>query len=109
MKTAELTGALLDYWVARAEGDDTAAQMADGYRFQPSTSWAQGGPIIDRERITVMPEPQSGGEWGAAYVVWLPSVDYWTPGATALQAAMRAYVASKFGLEVPDDVAEGGA
>lgn len=137
MKTAELTGALLDYWVARADGAGVdIAKMKDGdpwcaiemvpsaiqpfpacvlgskigrgnipyvsQWFYPSTSWSQGGPIIARERMKV--EPLNDGAWttaarnGAHEVVG-------AIGPTALVSAMRAYVISKFGDEVPDDAA----
>ncbi|WP_454751627.1 DUF2591 domain-containing protein [Cupriavidus necator] len=110
MKVSELEGALLDYWVARADGLE--AEIIDGlretkhcfvgswneggYYFKPSTDWAHGGPIIERERIGVLPR---GGEWAA----WaIEDMDPSGTGESALVAAMRAYVASKFGNEVAD-------
>ena len=65
MKVSELSGALLDYWVARAEGKVLSSEWdtsrTDGVligtgegdleRFAPSTDWAHGGPIIEREQI----------------------------------------------------------
>lgn len=68
--------------------------------FNPSKSWMWGGPIIEREKIDI----QCGGwKWGA----WRGSNPDWEPvgeafGGTPLIAAMRAYVAWKFGEEVPD-------
>lgn len=125
MKVAELTGALLDYWVARAEGiclhdaphtkecgnwgaDYTctrckkdASSRPNVGSWHPSTDWAQGGPIIGRERIQLSAPPS--GEWvGIMYVkgkLIAPEAD------KPLVAAMRAYVASKFGDEVPDEIA----
>ncbi|SOY56788.1 phage protein NinX family protein [Cupriavidus taiwanensis] len=105
MKVSELEGAALDYWVAKALGD-REFRMRDGicetrfhpdfdfYRFSPTITWHEGGRIIDRERIGVM--PRNGG-WAA----W-PSgeMDPTGAGKTALEAAMRAYVHSKFGAEV---------
>lgn len=99
MKTSELTGALLDYWVARAEG---AAPSADSQlKFMPSTAWGQGGPIIEREKIMVA--------WNAS--VWIAGVTdfverpegHLSKGPTALIAAMRAFVTSIFGDEVRPD------
>ena len=61
---------------------------------QPSTAWEHGGPIIARERIAL---EFLDGEWCA----WAPSPQ--RPdcgdgrGETPLVAAMRAYVASRFG------------
>ena len=70
-----------------------------------STDWAQGGPIIEREKITVFYEM---GEW-YAYGRDTPEGDR-NPdasGDTYLIAAMRGYVASKLGdeVEVPDELA----
>lgn len=114
MKTAELTGAKLDYWVARANGTDAAdlridrgngRNLADcvfyksGYPFRPSTHWAHGGPIIERERISICED--NGYGWDAHVGA---GAFYGIQCATPLLAAMRAYVASKFGDEVPDEV-----
>jgi hypothetical protein len=127
MKVSELSGVLLDYWVARAEGIEhppTIRKMTpgrvlvpyeqesnDGGRvtafrdFRPSTSWADGGPIIERERITVAWQPMKG-KWMAGLIEtengsmlefrWLGF------DASPLVAAMRAYVSSKFGDEVTE-------
>ena len=67
-KTYELTGAALDWAVAKAEGKNSFAWAyyvdeetelphsvdddADGQcEWKPSTDWAQGGPIIEREGL----------------------------------------------------------
>lgn len=126
MKVDELDGALLDYWVACAEGYDPAQEQVVLYvdgtcriayhegddpdsLYNPTRSWMWGGPIIERERIHLEPFPG-----GAEYPEWMAfeRADGWgdpledSPlrqyGDTALIAAMRAYVASKFGEEVPD-------
>lgn len=96
MATLELTGANLDYLVAKAEGLDPTveAQM----RFMPSTDWAQGGPIIEREKIMVA---WNDGHWIAgvsAHVETNGGVIH--KGPTPLVAAMRAYVAAKLGTEI---------
>jgi hypothetical protein len=66
-----------------------------------STDWSQGGPLVERERIAIMPR-EEGDPWRAA--VWLPpagsGVMVYGTGPTPLIAAMRAYVASKLGEEV---------
>lgn len=108
MKTSELTGAELDAWVARAEGykartdDECDWWDADDGGFvrqkewEPSTDWAQGGPIIERERINI--NERDGDCWGAFYS------GKWTKfGPTPLIAAMRTFVASKYGDTVPDE------
>lgn len=125
MKVEELTGAQLDYWVARAEGfrlspngdywdapadwrqightDDDSLRFYsfDVTKWKPSTGSGHGGPIIERERIGFMPVLHDGETyWMAAH----PSFGSGFPGPTPLVAAMRAYVASRFGDEVPDEV-----
>ena len=69
--------------------------------FEPSTDWAQGGPIIERE-IDMLVKQDSG--------LWLASVpDPKMPfvlGPTPLIAAMRCFCASKLGdeVEIPDEL-----
>ena len=126
MKTSELTGALLDYWVARASGkgcwqwsDGKPVTFADWQSthslhsrfvndsmasYRPSSDWAHGGPIIERERIKLMPTIPTAETWHATkcssatladMIVWRGKAD------TPLVAAMRCYVSQKFGDEVP--------
>ena len=104
MKTSELTGAALDWAVAKCEGVDyLAAPEYDGIgnRYEPteySTDWAQGGPIIEREKIDIvcLPTKQGGFVWRTFYA----------DGPTALVAAMRCYVASKLGdnVDIPKEL-----
>lgn len=102
MRVAELSGALLDYWVARAEG---RVQMG-GFITTPeySRDWSQGGPLLERALISVLYNPIDGpgapGYWSAFI---RPSDDDSIDGPTYLVAGMRAYVTSKFGAEVPDE------
>lgn len=125
MKVFDLEGALLDYWAAQAdEAWKTAHELypamtldptfkgveiingvcmllpTNPYRqnrrpYDPSVSWWIGGPIIERERIDLAYE----FEWSACH----DALYYSVTGPTPLIAAMRAYVASKFGEEVPDE------
>lgn len=88
MKTSELTGAALDWAVAKIEGAlaplgnvvvyDRALVITVGGRFEeplvnfmPSTDWSQGGPIIEREGINLRavraPGHKLHGQWLAAY------------------------------------------
>jgi hypothetical protein len=95
MKTSELTGAALDWAVAKCEG-----QTYHGPAWtKPSTDWAQGGPIIERERIEV--RPYDGVKWIAT-----DNLTNHTVGTTPLIAAMRCYVASKLGdeVEIPEEL-----
>ena len=110
MKTSELTGAELDWAVAKCEGADFRVgdrnnlqiKMPDNPRyspsvwshldyFNPSTNWSQGGPIIERERISIDSEP--------AFFAYIFKAKRYA-GSTPLVAAMRCYVASKLGSEV---------
>ena len=101
MKTAELTGAALDWAVAKCEGrkNNDFGWWWDNYK--PSTDWAQGGPIIDREKIHL----QIHKMFTTAVIsteAWCGSVR----GPTPLIAAMRCYVASKLGdeVEIPEEL-----
>lgn len=78
-----------------------------GHRIAYSSDWAQGGPIIERERIKVA--PNLGGSWHGQMrhenkhpLVNKPVLAGWTNkhGPSPLIAAMRCYVASKLGDEV---------
>ena len=125
-KVSELEGARLDAAVAMAEGypvrntrfgyevdfpsylDEMGQDGCYSGAYSPSDNWAQGGPIIERERI-VIAWYKSLGEWyaiaGNAGIEnfgsdELAAGEHNHLGATPLVAAMRAYVASKFGDEV---------
>lgn len=111
MKTAELTGELLDHWVAKAEGKPFIHYFADESHGELhfSTDWAQGGPIIERERIALTYDKAL--DWSAFHDAYIDIAGYQRAekntaedGPTPLIAAMRAYVASKFGEEVPDEI-----
>ncbi|MDR6381772.1 phage protein NinX family protein [Paraburkholderia caribensis] len=139
MKVSELSGAMLDYWVAKIEfadcgctprianwtdgeryclypGAQDGVEIYGGSRYCPSTDWSIAGPIIAREGIQISPPespvhrnggPLSGwgesGTWSATIfrkgpqkrtVMWHET--------SPLVAAMRMFVASRFGKEVPD-------
>lgn len=66
----------------------------DPQPFCPSIWWQQGGPIIERERIETY--------FNAGANEWRAGIQFWKHGDTLLEAAMRAFVASKFGDEVED-------
>jgi hypothetical protein len=110
MKVSELQGAALDWAVAKCEYDELAAkniqypQYAKHYpKISPSTDWAQGGPIIERERIAIK---ANGYGWWFARVGGDFGQGEWVLGDTPLIAAMRAFVASKLGdeIEVPEEL-----
>ena len=116
MKTSELTGAALDWAVAKCEGVPLVLAPFTGARnfvilgqnmkptivmYEPSLYWAQGGPIIEREKITVCYDTCQprwvGCDWAARLTEF---------GPTPLIAAMRCYVASKLGddVEIPKEL-----
>jgi len=90
MKVSELSGMQLDWAVFEAEHGTQTYEFTDAYR--PSSNWAQGGPIIEREGIAIYLYGNS--EWNA-HIGGKESV-----GLTPLIAAMRCYVASKLGDEI---------
>lgn len=96
MKTSELTGTALDWAVAKCEGVINGGDLDIGFvlegGYTPSTDWAQGGPIIEREGITL---EWTGEDWMG--YIWHDEEFF---GPTPLIAAMRCYVASKLGDEV---------
>ena len=107
MKTADLIGPALDWAVAKCEGPNSVAACyydeddlpmlrdeAPYMEWQPSTNWAQGGPIIERNCIPLVVH---GFAFGLP-ATWCAGGKY--PSPTPLIAAMRCYVASKLGDEV---------
>lgn len=109
MKTSELTRAALDLAVAKCcgfEGIDEDQWLLRGgiadmplSAYNPSTDWAQGGPIIEREGIAIRPF-KDGGEWLAKLRI------HQHDGPTPLVAAMRCFVASRLGdeVDIPDEL-----
>lgn len=126
VKTSELIGPALDWAVAKCEGVSirisvitgfatklqfTSVREARGWRdaaYHPSTSWAQGGPIIEREYIAL----NGGQEPCASILIDVAAgdsiVDRWIEGRgpTPLIAAMRCYVGSQMGdeVDVPEEL-----
>lgn len=72
----------------------------DGLHFWPSADWQHGGPIIQHEEIDLL--VHDDGIWDATIRPYGKKTVYGR-GQTPLVAAMRAYVASKYGEEVPDE------
>jgi hypothetical protein len=124
MKTSELIGPALDWAVAKCMtggeifqsgrvahavvlhvvGGTTAPYFvkdsgAARCAFEPSTSWAQGGPIIEREKIAVW---FSKNNWNSQ----MRDTSAKMEGPTPLIAAMRCYCASKLGdyVEIPEEL-----
>ncbi len=134
IKVSESSGLVLDWLVAKAEGatnlsfdtvatwwvtldgKDRALRRGWAQAYLPSSDWAHGGPILDRERITfdyhvcnpcdqedavharlsrARMKPDGTASWYAH-----------KRGPTLLIAAMRCFVASKLGDtdEIPEDL-----
>lgn len=94
VKTSELSGAQLDWVVAKAQGVIESTDPRTLY-YRPSTVWSHGGTIIEREGMSLEFRPMgSMHEWAAL------SGDEYAGGETPLIAAMRCFVACKLGEEV---------
>lgn len=118
VKTSELTGDNLGYAVALIEYPEWKEQgylesvhdlyFDDGEHYAPWQNWAQAGPIIEREKIS-LEHLYGAGDGGAD--VWVatrmegPSFSE-EQGPTALVAAMRCYVAACLGddIEIPEEL-----
>lgn len=121
MKTSELQGAALDWAVAKAlGGHEAAGSFLDGvvphpdyFKFYPSTDWAHGGPIIEREEIYLLVADNKSW-WAEVRRMDDGRKAHHTSyqkcilqnGPTPLIAAMRCYVASKLGddIELPKEL-----
>ena len=122
MKVVDAIGAQLDWMVAKCEGyecefDDEVSGPwlvpQEGYlhdekplaSFHPSTNWAQGGPILQAEKISV--QVDHSGVWLAAnYYTYDETTVSMTGGSTMLEAGMRCIVMSKLGkeIEIPQEL-----
>ena len=109
IKTATAIGKVLNFMVAKATG--MCVLNSNGTVFwgnfatvTPATSWAQGGPIIERERMTITYNGNDDA-W-EAYISDRGMSDDYERGPTPLIAAMRCFVASCQGdtVEIPDDL-----
>lgn len=106
MKTSELIDTALDWAVAKSEGyTGTALESRTGEWYTPTTNWAQGGPIIEREGMHVDCLRQGEKPIWEAWP-YATGTKHIQQGSTPLIAAMRCYVASKLGDEVgvPDEL-----
>ena len=109
VKTSELIGPALDWAVAQCEARSEQERRENENlpclvsHFQPSTDWYQGGPIIEREKVSV--DWSEGNDWCASCDANPRRV---FSSSTPLIAAMRCYVASKLGdvVDVPEELAK---
>ncbi|MBY4806145.1 phage protein NinX family protein [Burkholderia cepacia] len=111
MQVRDLTGAPLDYWVAVAQGHDAPRADASGCTsiraagaapapFVPSTSWTDGGPIVERLPFAAFEREGGRGAWWAVPAAG-ERCAFNQSGPTLRVAAMRTLVASTFD-DVPD-------
>jgi hypothetical protein len=106
VQTSELTGAALDWAVAQVEGIKVATaephygadwrvyRPESGGKYSPSTEWAVGGPLIERETLHLFSKTSSQ-PWTATNAGGFVGF-----GSTPLVAACRAIVAAKLGYTV---------
>ena len=122
VKVSEASGAVLNWMVATALGRGPKKDMdafggvwrgwwlsqGGEYERMPDYcgDWAQGGPIIEREKISIR-------QWTNVPIVhaYMPvyGAEWSSDGESPLIAAMRCYVASKLGdtVEVPKEIIHG--
>lgn len=124
MKTSELTDIALDWAVAEARRRGPKKDMyafggiwrgwwlTEGgeYERMPaySTDWAQGGPIIEREELTLSHSPYDHIFYGRSRPWCAKKKGLREHGPTPLIAAMRCYVASKMGdtIDIPTELGD---
>ena len=122
IKTSELQGTALDWAVAKCDGRTIQRDPMEfgittseggywvwetqpfyyakiGRSYTPSTDWAQGGPIIEREGVQLA---RVGDVWEA----WVDADGVFCQGPTPLTAAMRCFVSSRLGdeVEIPEEL-----
>lgn len=115
MRTAGLKGLALNWAVAKSNGwlDYQTDSIEKGQywhtkpdkapfgekilktQYKPSTDWAIGGALIEKEKINIKFTDTIIAEWYASL-----NGNYGSYGETALIAAMLCYVASKLGTEI---------
>lgn len=129
MKTADLIGPALDWAVARAQGwtfgpphkghgldvwrDESGKWVGTlpAQAFKPSTDWGQGGPLIEKYKLTI--QQVNGIAATFADDTGEPDYDGRTmriaDGVTVLIAACRAIVSAKLGdtVSVPAELVGG--
>jgi hypothetical protein len=118
IKTRELTGPKLDWAVAKALNIEVEifagryvvlkpeGQVYSCKVFTPSTNWAQGGPIIEREWLDVTPWPNESDEdlrWVCEHHDFKACK---ASGPTPLVTAMRCFCPAYLGeeVEIPENL-----
>ena len=118
IKTSELIGPALDWVVACIKGSkygvvcfdpktkrvyETEGLRQIGVNWSPSTNWAQGGPLIEREKITVECDMRFTPPIWIGHIAFNKDLS----GPTPLVAAMRTFVASTLDdeVDIPEELA----
>ena len=118
MKVSELSGKDLDYWVGKARGYNILIETMRSFKtdkitteayqkgcpprlINPSTDWAQGGPLIAKYDIWLSSEGDGKDRYHFASIQPHMNENI-QEGKTALEAAMRVLVASKYGEYVDE-------
>lgn len=127
VRTSDLVGAALDWAVAHAIGHkprtghgcaypveiidwNRPGSQVNACRFEPSTDWSQGGPLIKKNLIAFSVEHKD-----VILAVLCDEngmyISGWRQGENHLIAACRAIVAAKLGdaVQVPSQLVEGKA
>lgn len=122
IKVSEATGPVLDWMVGMAlwgeveiatfgplfgKGHKAPCIKGRTLLFDPHSDWRQGGPIIEREEMTLKPEwDGEKAYWTAISITRFEHYRAVQSGPTLLIAAMRCFVASKLGeaVEVPEEL-----
>ena len=123
IKTKTLSGIALDWLVAKCEGKVEQGVYGNpellesglhlhycdvllSHPYSPSTDWAEGGPIVQRERMEVMPCMDVLVEKWIASHCFRQSKWSQECGPTPLIAVMRAFCCSKLGdeVDIPDEL-----
>lgn len=108
VKTCDLIGDALNWVVTKIEAERKRFTIYPEFITDYATNWAQGGPIIEREKIELHCWDFHSMPWKAA--MWWDdedsSAEIQAYGPTPLIAAMRCYVASKLGdeVEIPEEL-----
>jgi hypothetical protein len=100
-------------------GHEFRGLIGHEWNYSPTANWAQGGPIIERESISISRnlsnDEVSPNVFHLNTTDWLAQIDYslllmaysyTATGPTPLIAAMRCFVASKLGetVEIPEEL-----
>jgi hypothetical protein len=111
MNVAQLTGALLDYWTAKAEGLSPELKHACGadyclvgeLEYRPSDNWHIAAPIAERQRYVTYPRVRDDGklEWLAESQM-NPDFHGIMVDESPKVAICRLRVAEAFGYEVQE-------